>query len=146
MRSASEVTMVICRPLESAADRVQSDRTLNSLILSVILSEKSATFRDHALGILSMILSEKSATFRDHALAPWRDHAEECALGVEALGDPAAAWPLQRAIDDLPAAALHPCNGRVDAVDVEVVAPGGHRHRRWLGHHAADRGPAAHGE
>src|SRR5262245_14468903 len=50
----------------------------------MILSEKSATFRDHAV-FARMILSEKSATFRDHAVfgrvtlseksATFRDHA-----------------------------------------------------------------------
>jgi hypothetical protein len=31
--------------------QVESDRTLNFLILSGVLSEKSATFRDHALAV-----------------------------------------------------------------------------------------------
>jgi hypothetical protein len=51
--------------------QVESASALRPLILSMILSEKSATFWDHGMvSILSMILSEKSATFRDHALVP----------------------------------------------------------------------------
>jgi hypothetical protein len=39
----------------------------------MILSEKSAAFRDQAPLFGRMILSEKSATFRDHAalVTPW---------------------------------------------------------------------------
>jgi hypothetical protein len=56
----------------------------------MILSEKSATFPDHALGlILRMILSEKSATFPGHALgAAPAPNAEYRALP----GQPQAAY------------------------------------------------------
>jgi hypothetical protein len=58
------------------------------------LSEKSATFRDHAL-LLRMILSEKSATFRDHALMR--------ATCEGSFGIPIATRATLRAIDYEPA-------------------------------------------
>jgi hypothetical protein len=67
----------------------------HALILRMILSEKSATFRDHA-SVLRMILSEKSATFRDRASvlrmilseksATFRDHARERRAKPPAVG------------------------------------------------------------
>jgi len=39
------------RSLERDPFQIESDRTLNFLSLSMILSEKSATSRDHALGV-----------------------------------------------------------------------------------------------
>ena len=63
-------------PVLAAAPMLERDdfslnRHPTLLFGRMILSEKSATFRDHALAsCLSMILSEKSATFRDYALGP----------------------------------------------------------------------------
>ena len=52
-----------CRAASHERDPIQfeSDRAPNSLILSMILSEKSATFRDHALS--RIIVREKEMPF-----------------------------------------------------------------------------------
>jgi hypothetical protein len=70
--------------LERFSITLNRQRSRFSSILRMILSEKSATFRDHVFP-LRMILSEKSATFRDHVFplrmilseksATFRDHA-----------------------------------------------------------------------
>src|SRR5262245_51941317 len=80
--------------------------SLQTLCGRMISSEKSATFRDHALWG-RMISSEKSATFRDHALAPppdrMGDHAKIgycCAAAALAV----ACFLAYDAIPDLPLA------------------------------------------
>jgi hypothetical protein len=78
----------------------------------------------------------------DSFSAPRSGQREHGALRVDASDDPAAAQRLCRALEDAAAAGRHALRRRVDVVDVEVVKPERHGHRRRLGGHTADRLPA----
>src|ERR1700674_604245 len=85
----------------------------------MIWSEKSATFRDHALP-LRMILSEKSATFRDHALA------HHVGPQLRGIGFRIAGGEFGGFVDDLADIGVHP-------LELILARPaGGHEPRPHL--------------